>query len=116
MSKKMLNRRFALLVVLLSIGINCLNTFAQTTFVGDFDRDNFAAPNGYFVEPRDNFPQDTTNPARNANLFTGELNPDGTIIAGGRIARPAGTGDFWLRKFTASGAPDTSFGGGTESR
>ncbi len=84
--------------------------FAQFTFTGDFDRANFAAPNGYFVEAQNNFPGDPM-PNRTAYLFTGELNPDGSIIAGGRIERNGG--DFWLRKFTASGAPDTSFGGGT---
>ena len=91
---------------------NSPKAFAQFTFTGDFDRANFGSPLGYYVEPRDNFPQDTTNPARSAYLFTGELNPDGTIIGGGRRENSYG-GDFWLRKFTAAGAPDTSFGGGT---
>jgi uncharacterized delta-60 repeat protein len=84
--------------------------FAQFTFIGDYDRTNFAAPNGYYVEPQNNYPVDTTTPNHRTYLFTGELNPDGSIIAGGRIEKSSG-GDFWLRKFTASGAVDASFGG-----
>ncbi len=83
--------------------------FAQFTFSGDYDRTNFAASLGYYVEPQNNLPGDAT-PNRRTYLVSGELNPDGSIIAGGRIERSSG-GDFWLRKFTASGAVDTSFGG-----
>ena len=86
-----------------------LEVFAQFTFNGDYDR-TFGAPNGYYVEPQNNFPADTTNPARRTYFFTGDYAADGSIIAGGRIERSSG-GDFWLRKFTASGAPDASFGG-----
>ncbi len=83
---------------------------AQFTFSGDYDR-SFGAPNGYFVEAQNNFPADTVNPARRTYLFTGDYAADGSVIAGGRIERSNG-GDFWLRKFTISGAPDASFGGG----
>ncbi|MEP6902431.1 MAG: delta-60 repeat domain-containing protein, partial [Actinomycetota bacterium] len=89
---------------------NAPNISAQFTFNGDFDK-TFAAPNGYYVEPQNNFPADTVNPARRTYLFTGDYAPDGSVIAGGRIERNGG--DFWLRKFTASGVPDASFGGGT---
>lgn len=65
------------------------------------------SPRGYYVEPETN---DPNNPGTTA-LYTGDLNPDGSIIAGGRIIRGAG-GDFWLRKFTATGAVATSFGNG----
>ena len=92
-------------------GANSLNAFAQFTFTGDYDR-TFGAPNGYFVEPQNNFPADTINPARRTYLFTGDYASDGSVIAGGRIEKNSG-GDFWLRKFTLSGAPDASFGGGT---
>lgn len=85
-----------------------LETFAQTTFIGDYDRQNFAAPLGYYVEPQNNLPGDAT-PNRQTYMVSGDLNPDGSIIAGGRILR-SDKGDFWLRKFTASGAVDTSFG------
>jgi len=88
---------------------NSLEAFAQFTFSGDYDK-TFAAPNGYYIEPQNNFPADATNPNRRTYLFTGDYAPDGSIIAGGRIER-TGSGDFWLRKFTASGAVDTSFGG-----
>ncbi len=92
------------------LAANSRQTFAQFTFVGDYDK-TFAAPLGYYVEPQNNFPQDATNPNRRTSLFAGDYAPDGSIIAGGRIERNGG--DFWLRKFTASGAPDTSFGSGT---
>ena len=86
------------------------NALAQFTFMGDYDR-SFAAPNGYFVDPQNNDPSIPSDPARTSYYFTGDLNPDGSIIAGGRILR-GDAGDFYVRKFTASGAVDTSFGGG----
>ena len=52
-------------------------------------------------------------PATDTNdthFYTGELLPDGSIIAGGRHSNTALRGDFYIRKFTASGAVDTSFG------
>lgn len=84
---------------------------AQFTFMGDYDR-SFAAPRGYFVEAEE---VDPTLTGARSWLYSGELLPDGSIVAGGRImgSPSAGNGDFWLRKFTASGAVDTSFGGGS---
>ncbi len=98
--------------IVLALLANATTTFAQqqATFVGDYDR-AFAAPNGYYVEPQNNDPTIPSNPACSSSLFTGDLNPDGSILAGGRILR-GDAGDFWLRKFTASGAVDASFGGG----
>lgn len=85
--------------------------FAQFTFIGDYDRANFAASLGYYVEPQNNLPGDAT-PNRQTYMVSGELNADGSIIAGGRLLTFGAGSDFWLRKFTASGAVDTSFGGG----
>lgn len=78
------------------------NVVARFTFIGDYDRTNFAASNGYYVEPQNNLPQDAT-PNRQTYIVSGDLNSDGSTIAGD---------EFGLRKFTASGAVDTSFGGG----
>ncbi|HEX8737591.1 MAG TPA: hypothetical protein VF721_19820, partial [Pyrinomonadaceae bacterium] len=80
---------------------------AQFTFVGDYDK-TFAAPLGYYIDP-----QNPTAPATDTFdtiFFTGDYAPDGSIIAGGRHADNDLRGDFYLRKFTASGAIDTSFG------
>ena len=92
-------------------GANSLEAFAQFTFQGDFDK-TFAAPNGYYVEPQNNDPSIPSNPARTSLFYTGDLNPDGSFVAGGRILLGDG-GDFLVRKFTAMGAVDTSFGNGT---
>jgi uncharacterized delta-60 repeat protein len=84
-----------------------LNTiFAQFTFVGDYDK-TFAAPNGYYTDPRD---VDPTVEEYQTHLYTGELLADGSIIAGGRFVTSEVSGDFYVRKHTASGAVDTSFG------
>jgi len=100
----------ATLFVLMFFG-NAQSVFAQFTFMGDYDK-SFAAPRGYFVEAED---VDPTLTGDVSSLYGGELLPDGSIVAGGRIigSPSAANGDFWLRKFTASGAVDTSFGGGT---
>ena len=92
-------------------GVNSLEAFAQFTFQGDFDK-TFAALNGYYVEPQNNDPSIPSNPARTSLFYTGDLNPDGSLLAGGRILLGDG-GDFLVRKFTATGAVDTSFGNGT---
>lgn len=81
---------------------------AQTTFVGDFDT-SFAAPKGYYVDPQ--LPDPAFNDQQQTTFVTGESLPDGSIIAGGRHLDSADPkGDFYVRKFTASGAVDTSFG------
>jgi uncharacterized delta-60 repeat protein len=106
---------FRLTLTLLLVSAIVLTTAQLTaaqnfTFMGDYDK-SFAAPNGYFVEPQNNLPGDAA-PARQTLLFTGDYAPDGSVIAGGRILTANAGGDFWLRKFTPSGAVDTSFGGG----
>jgi uncharacterized delta-60 repeat protein len=95
----------ALLVVM--ILANSISASAQFTFVGDYDR-TFNAPLGYYIDP-----QNPVAPATDTNdthFYTGELLPDGSIIAGGRHSNTALRGDFYIRKFTPSGAVDTSFG------
>ncbi|MDQ3798196.1 MAG: FG-GAP-like repeat-containing protein [Acidobacteriota bacterium] len=87
---------------------NFQTVFAQFTFTGDYDR-AFAAPNGYYTDPED---VDPTIGDDITQFYTGELLADGSIIAGGRFSRNAqnNPGDFYLRKFTATGAVDASFG------
>lgn len=97
-------------ILMLTMLVAAGESAAQFTFQGDFDK-SFFAPTGYFVEPQNNFPGDAT-PNRRTYLIAGELNPDGSIIAGGTLETFNVRGDFWLRKFTSSGAVDTSFGGG----
>ncbi|MDQ3799678.1 MAG: hypothetical protein M3384_09520, partial [Acidobacteriota bacterium] len=94
------------LFVLMILG-NVQTVFAQFTFVGDYDK-TFAAPLGYYIDP-----QNPTAPATDTAdtvFFTGALLPDGSIIAGGRHGDVNARADFYLRKFTPSGAVDTSFG------
>ncbi len=80
---------------------------AQSTFVGDYDT-NFAAPLGYYIDPQNPVPP--ANDTNDTHFYTGELLPDGSIIAGGRHVDQAPRGDFYMRKFTSSGAVDASFG------
>lgn len=104
--RKTLSSVLTALFVLMILG-NVQNAFAQFTFMGDYDR-TFAAPLGYYIDP-----QNPTAPATDTAdtiFFTGGLLPDGSIIAGGRHGDNDARGDFYLRKFTASGAIDTSFG------
>jgi uncharacterized delta-60 repeat protein len=82
---------------------------AQSTFVGNYDT-SFAAPLGYYVDPEN--PVTPAGGTYQTYFHTGELLPDGSIIAGGRHVDNAPKGDFYLRKFTASGAVETSFGTG----
>jgi uncharacterized delta-60 repeat protein len=80
---------------------------AQFTFMGDYDR-TFNSPLGYYIDP-----QNPTAPATDTfdtTFFTGDYAPGGSVIAGGRHADNDLRGDFYLRKFTPSGAIDTSFG------
>jgi uncharacterized delta-60 repeat protein len=95
----------ALFVVM--ILANSISASAQFTFVGDYDR-TFASPLGYYAEGEIPYPGATD--VLNTQFFTGEYAPDGSIIAGGRYSDTNGRGDFYMRKFTASGAVDTSFG------
>ncbi|HEX8246895.1 MAG TPA: FG-GAP-like repeat-containing protein [Pyrinomonadaceae bacterium] len=106
--KKTLSSILTALFVLMILG-SFQTVSAQFTFMGDYDR-TFAAPLGYYIDP-----QNPTAPATDtsqAPFYTGEYAPDGSIIAGGRHVDNASRGDFYLRKFTASGAVDTSFGTG----
>lgn len=87
--------------------LTAVSASGQFTFMGDYDR-TFAAQLGYYVDP-----QHPTAPATDTNstyFSTGELLPDGSIIAGGRFVTINLRGDFYLRKFTPSGTADTSFG------
>lgn len=85
---------------------NASDTLAQFTFNGDYDK-TFAAPNGYYVDGQ--FP--TSNQEVTTYNVGGIVNPDGSVVWGGRIAGNASGGaDFYLRKFTATGAIDTLFG------
>ena len=84
---------------------------AQGGFVGDYDT-AFSPPDGYYVDPE---VVDATehDGAVQTLFFTGGLLPDGSVIAGGRhVNRNRSNGDFYLRKFTPSGAVDTTFGTG----
>ena len=80
--------------------------FAQGGFEGDYDT-SFAT-NGYYVDPESPFAPDTD--TWQTYFHTGELLPGGSIIAGGRHVDNGPRGDFYLRKFTPTGAFDTSFG------
>ena len=96
------------MTVLLTVIIcgNSNSVFAQFTFMGDYDK-LFAAPKGYYVDPQD--PDPTIE--ENATVFyTGEYAPDGSIIAAGNLQTSSNTVDFYLRKFTPTGAVDVSFG------
>ena len=92
--------------LLLALSIGTVATRAQSGFEGDYDL-SFGT-NGYTVDP------ENVDPAANDEFqtlfYTGELLPDGSIIAGGRYVNTTPSGDFYLRKFTASGAVVTSFG------
>ena len=86
---------------------------AETTAIGDYDT-SFAAPLGYYVEQEDPYPGSTDE--RYTHFHTGELSPDGSIIAGGAFVDTAPRGDFYMKKFTVAGALDTSFGTGGHVR
>lgn len=81
---------------------------AQFTFNGDYDR-TFGAPNGYTTDPGDIVPELT---GEVTQLYTAQLLPDGSIISGGRMYQGASPDFFYVKKFTPSGAVDTSFGNG----
>lgn len=104
--QKTLSSILTALFVLMILG-GFQTAFAQFTFVGDYDR-TFNAPLGYYIDPQ-NPTAPATDTAETA-FFTGGLMPDGSIIAGGRHGDVNARGDFYLRKFTTSGAIDTSFG------
>lgn len=96
----------AILLVVMIFG-NGVSVSAQFTFVGDYDR-TFAAPLGYYIDPQN--PVAPANDTNDTHFYTGVLLPDGSLIAGGRHSDINLRGDFYMRKFTASGAIDTSFG------
>lgn len=86
---------------------NASDIFAQFTFNGDYDKTSFAAPNGYFVDGQ--FP--TQGQEINTSNVGGIVNPDGSVVWGGTIpGNASGGNDFYLRKFSATGAIDNSFG------
>jgi len=93
--------------LLLAMIVGLRPASAQSTFVGAYDT-SFAAPLGYYVDPQNPVPP--ANDTNDTHFYTGELLPNGSVIAGGRHVNTALRGDFYLRKFTASGAVDTSFG------
>lgn len=95
----------AALLALMILG-NSVSARAQFTFVGDYDK-TFAAPNGYFLDPQ--VPDPSVNTFQTL-FYTGDYAPDGSIIAGGMLRTTSDTVDFYMRKFTPSGAVDTSFG------
>ena len=70
---------------------------AEPTYIGDFDT-SFAAPLGYYVDPEN--PVTPASDTFQTYFHTGELLPDGSIIAGGRHVDNRPKGDFYLRKFT----------------
>jgi uncharacterized delta-60 repeat protein len=106
--RKTLSSMMTALFVLMILG-SFQTASAQFTFMGDYDK-TFNAPLGYYAEGEVPYPGSTDH--LQTYFFTGEYAPDGSIIAGGRFVDTAGRGDFYLRKFTASGAIDTSFGAG----
>ena len=97
---------FAALLLAITLTLS-QNASAQFTFMGDYDR-TFNSPLGYYIDPQNPVPPATD--TNDTHFYTGELLADGSIIAGGRHVNTALRGDFYLRKFTASGAVDTSFG------
>jgi uncharacterized delta-60 repeat protein len=84
--------------------------FAQSGFEGDYDP-GFGT-NGYTVDPQ------SPDPARsdqvNTNFMTGDMMSDGSLVAGGYLQQLPESYDrvFYIKKFTPSGALDTSFNGG----
>lgn len=104
------NRLYAVALVaslLLTLLGNGGVAFAQSGFEGDYDL-SFAGGDGYYVDPEK--PIASTVDTYATLLYTGELLPDGSIIAGGQHSIRGGTSDFYLRKFTPTGAVDASFG------
>lgn len=98
--------RFGFLLVVGLIFGNFQIASAQFTFNGDYDK-TFASPQGYYVDPQQPDPSVNT---YQTTFAGGALLPDGSIIAGGRHVDSGGNGDFYLRKFTPSGAVDAAFG------
>lgn len=98
---------FSLAAILCAlIFANATDILGQFTFNGDYDK-TFAAPNGYYVDGQ--FP--TQGQEINTSNVGGFVNPDGSVVWGGTIpGNASGGNDFYLRKFTATGAIDTSFG------
>lgn len=92
--------------LLLALSIDGVVTSAQSGFEGDYDL-SFGT-NGYTVDQEDVDP--SASDEYQSLFFTGELLPDGSIIAGGRYVDNAPRGDFYMRKFNASGAVVTTFG------
>ncbi|HWS99557.1 MAG TPA: Calx-beta domain-containing protein [Pyrinomonadaceae bacterium] len=92
--------------LIFALSIDGVVSSAQSGFEGDYDL-SFGT-NGYTVD------QEDVDPAAadeyQSLFYTGELLPNGSIIAGGRYVDNAPRGDFYLRKFTSTGAVDTSFG------
>ncbi|MBK9215028.1 MAG: FG-GAP repeat protein [Chloracidobacterium sp.] len=81
---------------------------AQFTYNGDYDR-TFGATNGYTTDPGDIVPELT---GEVTQLYTAQLLPDGSIIAGGRMYQGSSPDFFYVKKYTPGGAVDTSFGTG----
>lgn len=92
--------------LLLALSVDGVVTSAQEGFEGDYDL-SFAT-NGYYVD------QEDVDPAAadeyQSLFYTGELLPDGSIIAGGSYVSTTPSGDFYLRKFNAAGDVVTTFG------
>ncbi|MCY7375644.1 MAG: hypothetical protein LH472_06690 [Pyrinomonadaceae bacterium] len=100
-------RAFSLTILLVVISFSGgSSASAQFTFMGDYDK-TFAAPRGYFADPQD---PDPTIDEQATAFYTGDFAPDGSITGGGTLLTTSNTVDFYIRKFTPTGAADTSFG------
>lgn len=85
----------------------CIRTAtAQFTFNGGYDP-TWGTTNGYTIDPTDIIPELE---GENAILYTAQLLPDGSILAGGRLH--SSPDFFYVKKYTPTGAVDTSFGTG----
>ncbi len=92
--------------LIFALSIDGVVSSAQSGFEGDYDL-SFGT-NGYTVDQEDVDP--SINDEYQSLFYTGELLPDGSIIAGGQYVDHNVRGDFYLRKFTPTGAINTSFG------
>lgn len=100
-----------LAITIIAMSANAVS-LAQFTFMGDYDR-TFGAPLGSYMDGQN---PDPTAEEFQLNFMSGALLADGSIIAGGRFVNTALSADFYLRKLTAAGTIDTSFGPGGLAR
>ena len=102
-----ISRTTSTIVVVSLVMLLCaLNVTAQFTFNGDYDT-SWGVTNGYTIDPTDIIPE---LPSENGLLYTAQLLPDGSIIAGGRLYNGSAPDYFYVKKYAPNGAVDTTFG------